>query len=774
MGNQLGLKFDFFIALGSASPEWQMSQIRSNPSIVSYVEGYNESDRWWQDFHGATGVAATRAVQQYIYADVKNDPNLAGVGVIQASFADPSSFSLYGDMAASADNASTHTYFGTGNNPSGSEADFVALAQLSSPGRPTITTEAGYHTTAGNVHGVSQLVQAKYILDLLFEQAKLGVELTYLWELADNYADPGNTNTEDHFGLFNNDWTPKLAALALHNTMQIMADPGTGGHPAGTLDYAFDDLPNSVRSSLYQKSDGTFVLVVWNDVRLSGPTVQGDLAVAPIATTLRLGQSFAHVAIFDPLTGTASVGTSADTSTIGLQVLDHPLIIELSQDPAFTVPSTPIAAPDEVITNPLEAVLIDGLAVSAGTITVRLQTAANGLSVLDTAGHLLALGANDVTLSGTLATVNAELATVTYTGGSSLGSDLITATSVDAAGLVSTRTIPVLIQPGTTATNSGGPALSAPATFAGFIGTPLVIPRVTVADTFAASHGGTVSLTISDTSGRLLLPETGAALFGNGSNSLIAAGSFAQIAAALAGLTYTGAAGATQDRVAFQVIDQEGFSSSATTAISVQASTISLAPDIPAVTVPAIPPAITAPTASATPVMPIPPSVQTMIASTVAPVPTATSSDGSVFRFFDNRSGTQFLTASAAERDAVLTSRPDLVAEGIGIGAIAQPAGDADAIAVYRFFDMSSGTHFYTSSGAERDGLQASRSDLKFEGVSFYEHASAAASDTAVYRFFNANNGTHFYTASGAERSTILATRADLVPEGVAFYAPAT
>ena len=149
-------------------------------------------------------------------------------------------------------------------------------------------------------------------------------------------------------------------------------------------------------------------------------------------------------------------------------------------------------------------------------------------------------------------------------------------------------------------------------------------------------------------------------------------------------------------------------------------------------------------------------------------------SDGAVYRFFDSRTGTQFLTSSVSERDAVLATRPDLVSEGVGIGAVTQPDGDPNALAVYRFFDTVSGTHFYTSSDVERADLVATRFDLAYEGRSFFEHQIAEAGDTAVYRFFNAGNGTHFYTSSASERSAILTARPDLVPEGVAFYAPAT
>lgn len=144
-----------------------------------------------------------------------------------------------------------------------------------------------------------------------------------------------------------------------------------------------------------------------------------------------------------------------------------------------------------------------------------------------------------------------------------------------------------------------------------------------------------------------------------------------------------------------------------------------------------------------------------------------------IYRFFDAAHGTHFFTASEAERNAVITTRPDMVYEGIDLTAVAAPASDPAAVPIFRFFDKLFGTHFYTSSAAERDTVLATRSDLAFEGTAFYEDLTAQSGDTAVYRFFDTNTGTHFYTSSATERAAIVATQANYVNEGIAFYAPA-
>lgn len=143
-----------------------------------------------------------------------------------------------------------------------------------------------------------------------------------------------------------------------------------------------------------------------------------------------------------------------------------------------------------------------------------------------------------------------------------------------------------------------------------------------------------------------------------------------------------------------------------------------------------------------------------------------------VYRFFDTSTGTQFLTGSVSEANTTIATRPDLIYEGLAMAGIAPGADDPNAVPVYRFFDMSNGTHFFTTSQTEEANIAATRPDLVLEQTSFLEHATQQAGDVPVFRFFDASNGTHFFTSSDSERATISATRSDMTYEGVAFYAP--
>lgn len=163
-------------------------------------------------------------------------------------------------------------------------------------------------------------------------------------------------------------------------------------------------------------------------------------------------------------------------------------------------------------------------------------------------------------------------------------------------------------------------------------------------------------------------------------------------------------------------------------------------------------------------------SIGTVRADTRAPDPIG--HDGrQVYRFFDLVNGTHFYTSSISERDDIPATRSDLAYEGAVFRDVDQMS-DATAAPVYRFFDTTLGTHFFTTSTGERDQLISTRRDLAYEGVGFYEHASAQPGDTPVTRFFNTGDGSHLYVSSSTEAATIQLTRPDLRYEGVAFYTP--
>ncbi|MDT7952883.1 MAG: hypothetical protein RQ966_15370 [Acetobacteraceae bacterium] len=95
-----------------------------------------------------------------------------------------------------------------------------------------------------------------------------------------------------------------------------------------------------------------------------------------------------------------------------------------------------------------------------------------------------------------------------------------------------------------------------------------------------------------------------------------------------------------------------------------------------------------------------------------------------VYRFFDTNFGTHFFTSSASERDSIIQSRPDLTYEPSSTFYEHGTAQTGD-VAVYRLFDQKTGTQFLTGDQGEYKGITTPgsatyRADLKSEGVAFY------------------------------------------------------
>lgn len=96
-----------------------------------------------------------------------------------------------------------------------------------------------------------------------------------------------------------------------------------------------------------------------------------------------------------------------------------------------------------------------------------------------------------------------------------------------------------------------------------------------------------------------------------------------------------------------------------------------------------------------------------------------------VFRFFNIQTGTHFYTISTGERDIVLVKWPQFVYEGPVFMAYLEPT--ADMMPVFRFFDTGTGTHFYTQSTNERDQFVASRPGFLYEASSTTRRRRRAA-----------------------------------------------
>lgn len=138
-----------------------------------------------------------------------------------------------------------------------------------------------------------------------------------------------------------------------------------------------------------------------------------------------------------------------------------------------------------------------------------------------------------------------------------------------------------------------------------------------------------------------------------------------------------------------------------------------------------------------------------------------------VMRFYNIATGTHFYTPNFFEADNVHKNLTNYKLEGVGFNT--PKAGTPNTIDIFRFFNTHNGVHFYTSSVAERDSVIQNLKNMNYEGVGFLGFANDLGPQEEVYRFYNHHTGAHFYTGSEVERDSLIG-QSNFRFEGIGFY----
>jgi hypothetical protein len=174
---------------------------------------------------------------------------------------------------------------------------------------PRVTTETG-----ALIDGpITEEIHALNLLSLYLDQFKRGWSHTAVYLLRDRVDEAGN----QRFGFYKPDYTPRKAAVYLHNLTTILADTGSIATP-GRLDYSIPHHPETVHDLLLQKNEGTLDLVVW-DERLRGVDT----------VTVDLGATYGTATICDPTVGTKATRSLSRVRSVTLKLSDHPVVIEI-------------------------------------------------------------------------------------------------------------------------------------------------------------------------------------------------------------------------------------------------------------------------------------------------------------------------------------------------------------------------------------------------------------------------------------------------------------
>lgn len=187
-------------------------------------------------------------------------------------------------------------------------------------------TEFGYPTSGASANGyaVDQNTQGKQLLSGWLNAWVSGFERIFFYVLFDTGTPATATNS---YGLYTYTGTPKNSAIWLHNFTAILADLGftRNSFQAGSLAISISNLPPSGTYALFQSSNGTFFLVIWNNVNNWNIAAGTPITIA--GTTVSVGfPRIGTINVFDPTVGTAAQSTATAASAT-LSLADHPMIV---------------------------------------------------------------------------------------------------------------------------------------------------------------------------------------------------------------------------------------------------------------------------------------------------------------------------------------------------------------------------------------------------------------------------------------------------------------
>lgn len=289
-------------------------------------------------------------------SSIYNEAHSLGLPALQMA---PSTDTLYNTFAtppADLANAVCFPYYtpngGTLSSIGGVDGYLKAMmgqANIPTPSLPVSLCAFGWQsfpdTSNPNlgVGYVNETTQASYILEFIFSAFKYGAKYFIYNELLDiqqglSFEDDGN-----QYGLFNVSGNPKIAATAIHNMYQLLYDPTSSAtsFTPGQLNYTVTGKPaiyggftnTGYQDALFQKSNGDFWIVMWNEQALN--TVGGNnvpITVPNVTITLTFNTGAkSQVNVYDPILGTSPVLTKNAISNTTISLPPHPILVQVIQ-----------------------------------------------------------------------------------------------------------------------------------------------------------------------------------------------------------------------------------------------------------------------------------------------------------------------------------------------------------------------------------------------------------------------------------------------------------
>jgi hypothetical protein len=280
---------------------------------VSGIEGPNE----FNNGEPTNWAATERDFVKWLHDTVRADASFRSVPLIAPSVWKriQADYLALGNLSTWVDKGCIHYYSGNrrptltgGNTMQGA----LQQASILAPGKIQWMTETGWQAPSG-ADPISPRAQAKYVLRNYFDAFGYGVEKIFNYQVMDD-----QTNL---FGLTDANGNPKPSFTALKNLVALVKDTGGG---TGSLDYSLSGAPSGLKQMLLQKSDGSFLLVLWLDVDSYGRS--GDIeTVVPMTVKLARSASFE---VYQPTFGSKAQQTGSG-SAITVFAADQVTVVKI-------------------------------------------------------------------------------------------------------------------------------------------------------------------------------------------------------------------------------------------------------------------------------------------------------------------------------------------------------------------------------------------------------------------------------------------------------------
>ncbi len=329
---------------------------------LSGIESANEYSN--PSTRPADWAAQLRSFHQWLYDTVKSNSALQNVPVVGPSIWGRLTWDYIelGDLEPKVDRGCLHYYTG-GRRPSiaGSPssrnalgsgtyyymADAIREAKVLAPNKPMYITEYGHPINGPNSplsgYIITETAAAKYLPRGLLEGFGHGMEKMNIYSLIDD------VQRSKYHGLLDGSLNRRLTFHAVKNLMTLFADSSSMFTP-GTLDYTLSNVSSNIKQQLFQKSDGSFLLTMYQDVDSYDRLNKRDTVVLPVSVGLNLGQA-ASIQTFTPSLGAGATKSVSNVSALTIPVGDHVTVVKITPSGGTLSSSTTTSTSSASTTN---------------------------------------------------------------------------------------------------------------------------------------------------------------------------------------------------------------------------------------------------------------------------------------------------------------------------------------------------------------------------------------------------------------------------------------